>query len=202
MEILIAEITGLAASVFIFAISVPQLVKIIKSKSVQGVSLTTWGLILITYAIWFGYAPRLEALAVVVNNFLAGIVTAILFGYMLYVQSRNKTKAIAISVILFITGSLIGYYIPELIVQILLIASAFIRAPQMFESYQSWKNQKVTQVSLTTWILSTAGSIFWTFYGIMMKDPILIIVPVIALLLAAFITLFELLNARNNSKNI
>lgn len=202
MEILIAEITGLAASVFIFAISLPQLVKIIKSRSVQGVSATTWSLTLMTYAVWFGYSPRLEAVAVGVNNLLAGVITGVLLGYIFYVKTGSKVKATIFSSVIFLLGASIGYYIPELIVQILLFASAFMRAPQAIESYKNWKHKKSTQVSLTTWVISTAGSAFWVFYGVMIQDALLIIVPGISLLLAAAITLFEYLNFRSKNNKI
>lgn len=192
-----AEYVGLLASVFVFAISIPQLVKIVKSKSIEGVSVWTWSLILLTYASWLGYAPRLHSVAVGVNNFLAALITSVLLGYIFQVKKMSKMNSVLIVLAIIAAGFVFGYYTPIDILDVVLVVFALIRLPQLIDSYKSWKSRTVTQVSLTTWILSTAGSAFWVVYGVAMMEPILIITPGVSLLLAVGITLFEFYNLKN-----
>lgn len=197
-----ADYVGLLASVFVFAISVPQLIKIIRSNNIEGVSIWTWSLILTTYAIWVGYSPRLESWSVGVNNFLAAGITASLTGYIFYVKSNQKILTTLIIAGMLLGGAALGYFTPTYILDVILIFSALIRLPQAWDSFLSWKHKTTTQVSLMTWLLSTAGSVFWTAYGIAVAKPILIITPGIAFCLALFITIFEYLNLKNHGVNV
>jgi MtN3 and saliva related transmembrane protein len=65
---LVTDLIGTAAAAFSVASFVPQLMKMIRTKDVSGVSLRTYGFTVTCFTLWIAYGLRLRAWPVVASN--------------------------------------------------------------------------------------------------------------------------------------
>ena len=62
---------------------VPQVLKVFKTKSVEGLSLTTYLLYVSGLALWFIHGINLESLSMIVGNFISVILTLIILFFII-----------------------------------------------------------------------------------------------------------------------
>ena len=78
------EIIGFAAAFLTTIAFVPQVLKVFKTKSVDGLSLTTYLLYVSGLALWFIHGINLESLSMIVGNFISVILTLIILFFIFY----------------------------------------------------------------------------------------------------------------------
>lgn len=159
------EIIGFVAGTLGLSIAVPQLLRILKAKTHEGVSILTWVIALSNFAIWASYSAKYNSISQLVTNSIAWVLTAILV-YVLIKQARNATTALFV----IITSALImvglGYYSNEIVMTVALFLIVFsVRIPQIVSSIDHYKKHKQTTVSKTTYLLTVLSSVGWVTYG-------------------------------------
>ncbi|MDB0042635.1 SemiSWEET transporter [Flavobacteriaceae bacterium] len=77
------EIIGFAAAFLTTIAFVPQVLKVFKTKSVDGLSLTTYLLYVSGLALWFIHGINLESLSMIVGNFISVILTLIILFFII-----------------------------------------------------------------------------------------------------------------------
>ena len=77
------EIIGFAAAFLTTIAFVPQVLKVFKTKSVDGLSLTTYLLYVSGLALWFIHGINLECLSMIVGNFISVILTLIILFFII-----------------------------------------------------------------------------------------------------------------------
>ena len=77
------EIIGFAAAFLTTIAFVPQVLKVFKTKSVEGLSLTTYLLYVSGLALWFTHGINLESLSMIVGNFISVILTLIILFFII-----------------------------------------------------------------------------------------------------------------------
>ena len=78
-----SEIIGFAAAFLTTIAFVPQVLKVFKTKSVDGLSLTTYLLYVSGLALWFIHGINLESLSMIVGNFISVILTLIILFFII-----------------------------------------------------------------------------------------------------------------------
>lgn len=164
------EAIGMLGGGLGFLISIPQLVRVVKHKSQMGVSLGTWLFILVSCVGWTTYGWRFFSISQIVTNTIASVL-AITLSYVL--MRERFTLGMRLLVLTAIAGSTIFVvgYAPVWLMDVWLYAALWSRMPQMWKSYQSWRERRSSVVSMTTYWLSIVSSIAWVFYGVLADRP-------------------------------
>lgn len=159
------EIIGFVAGFLGLSIAVPQLVRVLKAKTHEGVSISTWIITLSSFAIWAAYSAKYNSVSQLVTNSIAWVLTAVLV-YVLIKQARNTTMALLVIVVSTLVMVSLGYYSNEIVMTIALFLVVFsVRIPQIVSSIDHYKKHKQTTVSKTTYFLTFLSSIGWVTYG-------------------------------------
>ena len=80
------ELIGLVAGTFTTASFLPQVLKTLREKSTQGISLTMYAAFTCGVALWLAYGVLLERPAIVIPNFI----TLVLAGMVLVMKLRDR----------------------------------------------------------------------------------------------------------------
>ena len=161
------EILGFVAGTLGLSIAVPQLLRILKAKTHEGVSILTWVIALSNFAIWASYSAKYNSISQLVTNSIAWVLTAILV-YVLIKQARNTTTALFVIITSALVMVGLGYYSNEIVMTVALFLIVFsVRIPQILSSINHYKKHKQTTVSKTTYLLTVFSSVGWVTYGVL-----------------------------------
>jgi uncharacterized protein with PQ loop repeat len=159
------EILGFISGFIGLSVSVPQILKIIKSKSSAGVNLTMWVFMMVSYASWFSYGLRVNSTSQIFTNILALSLSAILVFLIAYRKNFSKLLAATMILSLTVASTALIAILPYSVMSIILIGFGVTRIFQIRESFFNFKNTVKTSVSLTTHYMIILASIGWTIYG-------------------------------------
>ena len=84
------EIIGIIGASLTTASFVPQVYKVVKTKSVEGISLTMYLVFFIGILFWLYYGLKIESFSVIMANIITGILVLIIL--LFRILYRNKTK--------------------------------------------------------------------------------------------------------------
>ena len=84
------EIIGIIGASLTTASFVPQVYKVVKTKSVEGISLTMYLVFFIGILFWLYYGVKIESFSVILANIITGILVLIILLFRIF--HRNKTK--------------------------------------------------------------------------------------------------------------
>lgn len=194
------EILGFISGFVGLSVSVPQIVKIIKSKSSSGVNLTMWVFMMVSYASWFSYGLRVNSTSQIFTNILALILSAILVFLIAYRKNFSKLLAATIILSLTVVSTALIAMLPYSIMSIILIGFGFTRIFQIRESFINFKNTVKTNVSLTTHYMIILASIGWTIYGWVAGLWVNVISSILLILFSIVIAAFESANKANSKE--
>ena len=94
-NMMIYDVIGYIAGGLTLISSIPQLIKIIKTKNVEGVSSGTFVILICAQFLWTIYGFYKNDLQLIITNIVSGIISlCILIIYMLLLIKRNKTSNI------------------------------------------------------------------------------------------------------------
>lgn len=77
------ELIGFAAAFLTTIAFIPQVFKVLKTKSVEGLSLTTYLLYVSGVFLWFIHGVNLESLSMIVGNFVSILLTLIILFFII-----------------------------------------------------------------------------------------------------------------------
>lgn len=194
---ILAEIIGLISGLMGLSVALPQLFKILKSKTHDGVSILAWIISLGNFTTWVTYGVRYNSFSQIVTNITATIFTAILV-YVLISQKHSRPYAAAATTLVIFSFLFFGFMVPPLVLSMALFTMVLaVRVPQIISSYISFANGKETMVSKLTYALMVSSSVGWIAYGVMTGLWQNIVASSIALI-ASFIILFLETRIRKN----
>lgn len=75
---ILVEVVGLVGATFTTLAFVPQVVKIWKNRSSNGVSLSMYVCMLVGIIIWLAYGILINSIAVITSNILSGILQVVI----------------------------------------------------------------------------------------------------------------------------
>lgn len=78
---MITDILGYVAATFTTGCFIPQLIKILKTKQTNDISLGMFIMVIIGGACWFVYGLMIKSQPVIVANFISIIINLIITGY-------------------------------------------------------------------------------------------------------------------------
>lgn len=85
----IYDIIGYIATVLTIITGIPQLIKIIKSKSSNDVSLSTFVILLVAQMLWIIYGFYRLDVQIIITNIIAGFITLFIIYITIYYNSTN-----------------------------------------------------------------------------------------------------------------
>ena len=77
------EVIGFIAAFLTTIAFIPQVLKVLKTKSVEGLSLTTYLLYILGVFLWFIHGVNLESLSMIIGNFVSIILTLIILFFII-----------------------------------------------------------------------------------------------------------------------
>lgn len=159
------ETIGFTAGAFGLSIAIPQLIKILKAKTYEGISITTWLITIASFTTWTAYSLRYHSLSQATTNLIAWLLTLPLI-YILLRQKQNTPATITIITAITAFMTWVGYYSPEWLMTITLFTIVTtLQIPQIINSVKHYRNQQQTSVSKTTYTFIIISSTGWITYG-------------------------------------
>ena len=85
---ILVEVVGLLGAMFTTLAFVPQVVKIWKNRSSEGISLSMYVCMLVGISIWLAYGILIDSIAVIIANILSGILQVVI----IFLTLKNRTN--------------------------------------------------------------------------------------------------------------
>ncbi len=184
------ELIGLTAGTIGSLISLPQVFRIMKLRTNAGVSLWTWFIISVLNASWIAYGIRNGSVSQIVTSLMSGGITGVLTVQLLRYHMR-LLYGILIVIGSWIVMFVAEFFSPPVIGGALLLAGLVSRAPQVIESFVSWRKGRATAVSNRTYIMSIVASVLWVTYAVIGSFWTLAIFSSSVIVLSALILILE-----------
>lgn len=157
---------GWIASGVVLSMFVPQLVRMVASRSSQGVSAATWALNCVVSLAWLAYSLRHDITqGIVVNVVIAAGVFAVLA--VTFAETgpwRARTAAAGAA----LAGAGAVFYVAPLgvLAVVCLCVSLVADLPQLVASVRTWRSGTPGAVSLATWALACVSAVLWITFGV------------------------------------
>lgn len=182
-----------AGSVLMTAMSLPQIVRIVRDRSAAGVSLLTWVIFALSGASWLAYGLLLQAPGIIVGNipFLSTTVPVVM---LLLVRQRNWRWPAAIAGPAVAAGGivLLLLQLPSAVSGGMgVVCGLLTTVPQLIESLNRRRAGLSSEVSLATLGLLLTGQLLWLSYGIFRPDVPIILTNVVAVLVTVSLLVVE-----------
>jgi uncharacterized protein with PQ loop repeat len=178
-----------------FLISIPQLIRVIKTKSHTGVSLSTWMFITMSTFGWTAYGYRFHSFSQITTNTVAAIL-AVILTFILLRFRFTAVAAIGILATVAVPTYLVVSYAPILVMNVCLYIALWSRVPQTWTSFQSMRAGSATVVSISTYVLSAISSFLWVIYGTLAGLDTVVYFSIVIIIFSVLVTIFELIARR------
>ena len=86
------EIIGFVAALLTTSAFVPQVIKVWKSKSSNGVSLSMYLVLLLGVSLWGVYGYLIDSMSIIIANTVTGFLQLIILVLILKNKNKNKNK--------------------------------------------------------------------------------------------------------------
>lgn len=188
----LAELFGFIGGGVGMFFGIPQALNLRKAGSSDGVNFIAWVLVFGVSTSWAAYGFTISSPSVFLTN-LGG---ALVNGSVVAALINNKSKSLPLiaGLVLFIWGLVL--LLPATIVNAILIALVFAQAPQIRDSYQSFKSKSPSVVSLPSLRVAAFAMSCWGIYAVLADVQLILLTTVIALSINITIQILETLNKR------
>lgn len=156
----------------------PQIVRTIRTKNVEGVSVSSQISWIFSWGIWSLYGLHVGSFPVFLNNAIGFVTDSILLFFVFLVALKTQTlknvfvkEGKHIFVIFLFIPIVIVYFIFGFNVAIVLVAVTdfFILLPQFFVTLS---NKSLAGLSIWTWLIKVLVGVGWIGYGFGMGIPL------------------------------
>lgn len=198
-----AQVFGYIGAVLVAAIAVPQLVKILRERDADGVSVPAWIMQALCCLTFLIYGLRIAELPQVVGNVLP--VAGALGVVAVTLMARKQLSPVVVfsGAIVTVVYVVALFAIPPIAVGIVAAIWAFIaRWPQVVDSIDSSRKGIATTVSPASWYLMIAAMTAWMVYGIMLGDIPVLATNVIGIVASVVILVAEYRNPARRTKTL
>lgn len=158
------EWLGFVGGLLGLSISIPQIARVISTKSYVGVSTSTWLIFTTMAAGWFAYGFNVDSISQIVTNFISAAATGVL-SVLLLRQWMHVWLGSALVLALWLGAFFLVRFSSPLVGAIFLGIGLCSRLPQLVESFLSMQRARNTAVSRTAFTLMLTSSTCWIFYG-------------------------------------
>ncbi len=190
-----AQIFGYIGAALVAAIAVPQLVKILREREADGVSVPAWIMQALCCLTFLIYGLRIAQLPQVVGNVLPVAGALGVVAVTLIARKQLSTVVVVLSVLVTVVYVAAMFAIPPIAVGAMAAVWAFIaRWPQVVDSIDSSRKGMATTVSPASWYLMIAAMSAWMVYGIMLGDIPVLATNVIGIVASIIILVAEYRN--------
>ena len=172
-----------AGAALLTSMSLPQIWRIVRDRSADGVSLPTWIIFALSGVSWLAYGLLLAAPGVIAGN-TAFVATTLPVVMLLLRRQRGWVWPLAILVPVFAAAGGIGLLLvlPSSAAGAIGVACGILTTvPQLIESVQRRRAGLPSEVSRATIGLLLAGQGLWLLYGIFRPDVPILLTNVIAI---------------------
>ena len=184
------EWLGFVGGLIGLSISIPQIYRVIATRSFVGVSTSTWLIFTTMAAGWLAYGFNVDSISQIVTNTISAAATGVL-SVILLRQWMPALVAALIVVALWAGGFTLVLFTDPVVGAIFLAIGLGSRLPQLFISFVSMRRARATAVSRTTFALMLVSSLCWIFYGEWARQVTVFWFSIITLVMSALIILFE-----------
>ena len=199
----LAVALGTIGTMLSLAMTIPQGVVIWRDRSLEGVSVTAWAVLILTLSLWLGFAWRTGNVTMVVGNLVAlGVCFWIAAGG---VRARGYRPAWVWGTILVIAvevsvAVLVGYLARGLLIDLLLPATALTWLPQVFRSARTAIAGSASEVSRASLAMGIAANLAWTLHGVVLPDVMIAIASFVQVVVIACVLLLEVVAGRRRER--
>lgn len=188
----IAEIFGfIGGGVGIF-FGIPQVLRIRREGHSNGINVIAWILLFCVSTSWSAYGFSISAPSVFLTNTGGALVN----GSVVYALLNNRAKSIPLisALVLCIWAAIL--LLPPAVVSTILVIFVFAQAPQIRDSFRSYRSKTPTVVSLPSMRVASFSMTCWGIYAVLADVPLILYTTYIALSINLTIQALEMLNRR------
>ena len=153
------EIFGFLGGAIGVGAGIPQFIKLLKLSHFEGLSKASWMLFLSGSIAWATFGLRVHSISALICNTLAGIIN---FCIVLMLLSKYAKVFLPVYVLLIF---LIIFFLPSFIVTIILLGFTCAQLPQLRVSFQNYRKNLSSAVSLGNIYSTIASYSCWVIYG-------------------------------------
>lgn len=180
---ILSEALGFVAGAIGISSSLPQVLRIIKLRSSQGISLTTQLLMYGYSSVWLGYGISTASPSQIITNGLATLFSLIILVLMLAKTPRNYLMLATLPLVVIF----VALNVPTIVLAPILLFSAATALTQVIKSYKSRKADTHSAVSIHMLVMSEIASVLWLGYAIIGHRAIVEVTSIISIILTATI---------------
>lgn len=182
-----------AGSVLMTSMSLPQIARILRDRSAEGVSLLTWLIFALSGASWLAYGLLLAAPGIIVGNipFIATTVPVVML-----LLRRQRRWSWAPAVVAPVAGVaavvMLLLQLPSAIPGAIGVACGLLTTvPQLLESVRRRRADLASEVAMGTLVLLLAGQCLWLSYGIFRPDLPILLTNIVAVTVTVMLLFVE-----------
>jgi hypothetical protein len=158
-----------------------------------------WVLLAIGMSGWAGYGTARANYTLVSANvacvtqilcLLAGILS-VTFAHV-WARAAGLVGAVTLCAI----SATVGRFAHPIVVATLLAAAPAVRLGQVHASWKTWRSRSYSDVSIWTWALTATTSTLWTFNGLLVHDPLVIVMSASVSAMSVLVVALETLAVR------
>ncbi len=182
-----------AGSVLMTSMSLPQIARILRDRSAEGVSLLTWLIFALSGASWLAYGLILGAPGIIVGN-IPFILTTVPVVMLLLRRQLDWSwpLAVAAPIVGVAAAVLILLQLPSAIPGGIGVACGLLTTvPQLLESVRRRRDGLGSEVAMGTLVLLLAGQCLWLSYGIFRPDVPILLTNVVAVTVTVMLLFVE-----------
>lgn len=186
------EVYAYLGSGLLAVAAVPQLLRIVRERHADGVSVSTWLVTLAAIVSWMWYGVHTGSMPQLPGNAVATLTAAGIVVLSWRLRGRGKLATWApIVVLVCLLSTVLAFGGPGWSAAFGIGLAVIGRLPQTIESWRSMRLRARTTVSVPTWLLITIGQGLWLVYGLLYWDVPVIWVNIVVGLGALVIVVLE-----------
>lgn len=172
-------LTGSALTALSALRAVPQMVRALRHRDGDGVSLASWAMASLAAALWVEVAVLDRALGLGAANAVALVPALVVLGALtLGVRARAARLALATTVLATVAGLGLAALAPGALSVAAIVATSISYLPQALAVARA---RDLTGVSIPTWALSAVNAVLWVIYAAALPSLVVALPSVLTL---------------------
>lgn len=174
---ILGEICGFIAGTIGISQGIPQFLRIRNLGHSDGVALSPWILLCVSFSAWFGWGLKEASPAIYVTNLLTFTTSALVV-----IAIRGKAlTSLALVLALGAAASNFVLFAPTFIVDPVLVALTASRLPQLIRTWMNRNRSRVTAVSIPTLLIALTSGCFWLLYAVFTENMFVVLTTLVAI---------------------
>lgn len=187
--------TGICATILGVVMTTPQALRVWRRRSTEGISLPMWLLMALSTSAWAGYGLATGNHILAASNIVVVLQILVLLCLTMVLSDRIRLHPIPGGITMALgcsVSSCIGFYAPPAVIVCLLMAPPVIRLGQVHASWRTVRTRGKSEVSISSWSLSSVQAALWTVNGALVDDLLLMWISAAVVVTALLVISLEL----------